>query len=72
ARVVRVNGEKLAPSIALEQRVGDPFAVELTALKKRVEELTARLNALDPNANTDASGGAPAQAENSNSEEAES
>ncbi|MBO5076029.1 MAG: serine O-acetyltransferase [Clostridia bacterium] len=72
ARVVRVNGEKLAPSIALEQRVGDPFAVELTALKKRVEELTARLNALDPNANTDAAGGAPAQAENSNSEEAES
>jgi serine O-acetyltransferase len=70
ARVVRVNGEKLAPSIALEQRVGDPFAVELTALKKRVEELTARLNALDPNANANADSNAPEQTGNSNTEEA--
>ncbi|MBQ2306430.1 MAG: serine O-acetyltransferase, partial [Clostridia bacterium] len=55
ARVVRVNGERLAPSVALEQRVGDPFAVELTALRKRVEELTTRLEALEQTAdNSDA------------------
>ena len=55
ARVVRVNGERLAPSVALEQRVGDPFAVELTALRKRVEELTIRLEALEQTAeNSDA------------------
>ncbi|MBR6934428.1 MAG: serine O-acetyltransferase [Clostridia bacterium] len=44
AQVIKVCGERVAPSESLEQRTGDPFKKELDDLKAQLEELKKRLD----------------------------
>ena len=44
AKVIKVDGERVVPSEALDQKTGDPYAGEIAAMKARLEELEARLS----------------------------
>jgi serine O-acetyltransferase len=47
ARVIKVDGERVAPSVALDQRTGDPYAKEMAAIRAKMDELDAKLRELE-------------------------
>ena len=47
AKVIKVDGERVKPSEALDQRTGDPYAKELASLKEQLERLENKIRELE-------------------------
>ena len=47
AKVIKVDGERVVPSEALDQRTGDPYAKEIAAIRAKMDELAEKLAELE-------------------------